>query len=112
MFKWNLQGVAMKDVTELLMRIIAHETKHVESMRHSLKEDELTILRLENKARVLEIEIEERKQLIEEYRGYLTDISKSDAIRTKLMSTTKRNADTKSSATKLELVKSLEKQGA
>ena len=51
MFKRNLQGVAMKDVTELLMRIIAHETKHVESMRHSLKEDELTILRLENMAR-------------------------------------------------------------
>ena len=102
----------MKGVTELLTRIIAHETKHVESMHQTLKEDEFTILRLQNKARVLEIEIEERKQLIEEYRGYLTDISESDAIRTKLIPTTKRNADTKSSAKKLELVKSLEKQGA
>ena len=48
----------MKGVTELLTRIIAHETKHVESMHQTLKEDEFTILRLQNKARGLEIEIE------------------------------------------------------
>lgn len=94
----------MKDVTEILMRIIAHETKHVQSMSHSLKEDELTILRLENKARVLEIEIEERKQLIEEYRGYLKNISESTDTRMKLSPSTKYKVDTKSLATKLELV--------
>lgn len=100
----------MKDVTELLMRIIAHETKHVQSMCHTLKEDELTILRLENKARVLEIEIEERKQLIEEYRGYLKNISESTDTRMKLSPSTKYKVDPKTSATKLELVQSLDKQ--
>ena len=100
----------MKDVTELLMRIIAHETKHVQSMCHTLKEDELTILRLENKARVLEIEIEERKQLIEEYRGCLKNISETADTRMKLSPSTKYKAGTKSSATKLEIVQSLEKQ--
>ncbi len=48
----------MKNATVLLMRIIAHENKYVESMRHTRKEGVLTILRLQNKLRVLEIEIE------------------------------------------------------
>lgn len=51
----------MKNATELLMCIIAQETKHVESMNHTLKEDEFTILRPQNKARGLAIEIDQRK---------------------------------------------------
>ena len=39
----------MKDFTELLMYIIAQVTKYIETMRHSFKEDELTIYRLKNK---------------------------------------------------------------
>ncbi len=42
----------MKDATELLIHIITHETKYIKSMRHSLKEDALTILRLQNKREV------------------------------------------------------------
>ncbi len=95
----------MKDVTELLMRIISHETKYVKSMRHSLKEDELTILRLQNKSRGLEKEIEERTQLIEEYRSYLKNISEEAYSRMKLIPSTSRQTDTESSATKIELVK-------
>ena len=58
------------------MRIIDNETNHIESMRHIIKEDELTILRLQNKTRILDIELEERKKLVEEYRSYLKDMSK------------------------------------
>ena len=79
----------MKDTTELLMRIIANETKYIESMRHTLKEDELTILRLQNKARVLAIEIEKRKKLVEKYRVYLKDISETTKARIKLVPSTK-----------------------
>ncbi len=95
----------MKDATELLMRIIAHETKHIESMRHTLKEDELTVLRLQNKVRVLEIEIDERKQLINEYRGHLKDISEMTDVRMKLVPPTSREVDMKSATTELELIK-------
>ena len=95
----------MKDATELLRHIIAHDTKHVESMRHSLKEDELMILRLQNKARNLEKEIEWRKQLIEEYRGYLRDISEAADTRMKLIPSTEQQMDKQSSTTKVELVK-------
>lgn len=95
----------MKDVTELLMHIIANETEHIKSLRHTLKEDELTILRLQNKARSLEIEIEERKQLIEEYRGYLKDISEdAKTRRLQLGPLVKPRIDIISSKTKLELI--------
>lgn len=80
----------MKDVTQLLKCIIANDAKYVESMRHSLKEDGLTILQLQNKSRFREKEIEERTQIIEGYRSYLRAISEA--------------------TTKLELVKSVEKQ--
>ena len=100
----------MKGVIELLARIIAHETKYVESMRQTLKEDEFTILRLQNKARVLEIEIGERKQLIKEYRGYLRDISEAADTSMKLVPSIKNQLDTKSSSTEIKLMKSLEKQ--
>ncbi len=53
----------MIDTNELLIRIINEETKHIESMRHMIKEDELTILRLQNKLRSLEKEIEERSAI-------------------------------------------------
>ena len=95
----------MKDATELLMRIIAQETKHIESMRHTLKEDELTILRLQNKARVLDIEIEERKKLVEEYRSYLRDISEDARTKLQLKNLVQSQIDTKLSETKLELIK-------
>jgi hypothetical protein len=65
-----------KDIIDLLEGIIANETKFVETMHHSIKEDELTILRLQNKTRVLEKEVEERKQLIKKYRGHLGSLSK------------------------------------
>ena len=95
----------MKDATELLMRIIAQETKHIESMRHTLKEDELTILRLQNKARVLDIEIEERKKLVEEYRSYLRDISEDARTKLQLKNLVQSQIDTKLSETNLELIK-------
>jgi len=100
----------MKDVTQLLMRIIANDTKYVESMRHSLKEDGVTILQLQNKSRFIEKEIEERKQIIEEYRSYLRDISEATYTRMNLMPSTGRQMDTESSTTKIKLVKSVEKQ--
>ncbi len=75
----------MKDSAELLIRIIAHENKHIESMRLSLKEDELTILRLQNKSRSIENEIEEHKQLIDEYRGYLRETPEASYTEVKLI---------------------------
>ena len=56
----------MKEVTELLKRIITQDVKYVESMRRSLKDDEFTIIRLQNKTRNLEKKIEELKKLIKE----------------------------------------------
>jgi hypothetical protein len=78
----------MKDSAELLMRIIAHENKYIESMRLSLKEDELTILRLQNKSRGIEKEIEDRKQLIDEYRCYLRETSDVSCSKMKLVFST------------------------
>ena len=68
----------MKDITEVLKRIIALESKYVESMRHSLKEDERTILRLQNKSKGLEKEIEERKQLIKEYVRCISELAQTN----------------------------------
>ena len=79
----------MKDTAELLMRIIANETKCIETMRQTLKEDELTILRLKNKARLLSVEIKERKQLVDEYRIYLKDISETPKTKMELVSSKK-----------------------
>jgi hypothetical protein len=100
----------MKSATELLMRIIANETKYIESMRHTLKEDELTILRLQNKARVLAIEIEERKKLVEEYRVYLKDISETTKARMKLVSSTRNELEMDSACKNIKLIKNLEKE--
>lgn len=100
----------MRDASELLMRIIANETKCIEAMRQTLKEDELTILRLKNKARMLTVEIKERTRLVEEYRVYLKDISEATKARVKLVSSTKSRAYIDSSDTKIKFIKNLEKE--
>ena len=100
----------MKDFTELLMYVIAQESKYVETMRHSLKEDELTILRLKNKTKAIEKEINERKKLIEEYRGYLKHISDSAKVRMKLVSPISQQVDTDLLATNIKFEKYIEKQ--
>ena len=92
----------MKDATELLMRIIAYEIKYVNLMRHSLKEDELTILRLQNKSRGLEKEIEERKQLIKEHRNHFRGISEEAQTKAELVPSTEQQMDKQSSTTKIE----------
>ena len=66
----------MKDNIELLNYLVASETRFVETMRHLSEEDELSILRLQNKLRVLKKNIGEHKQLIKEYRGHLANMSK------------------------------------
>ena len=101
---------AMKDFTELLMYIIAQETKYIETMRHSLKEDELTILRLKNKIRAIEKEIDERQKLIEEYKGYLRNISNPTKIRMKLVSPTVRQIDTDLLVSNIQFDKCVTKQ--
>jgi len=87
----------MKDARQILLRIITHEVQYIESMFLSLKEDEKTILRLQNKANCLQKEIEERKQLIEEYRSYLKNGSDDSCARMRLIPSTKHQKDTKSS---------------
>ncbi len=99
----------MKDITKLLMRVIAYENKYIDSMRHSLKEDELTILRLQNKSRGIEKEIEERKQIIEEYRIYLRSLSEVDYSSIKLMPLTKRQADMESSTAQIKFISNSER---
>ena len=100
----------MKDTTELLMRIIANETKCIKSMRYTLKEDELTILRLQNKARVLATEIEGRKKLVEEYRVYLKDISETTKARINLVPSTKNDLEMNSACKNIKLIRNLEKE--
>ncbi len=95
----------MKDTTKLLKRIISQDTKYVESMRRSLKDDELTILRLQNKSRSLEKKIEECKQLIKEYRNHLMSTSEAAQTKAKLVPSTEQQMDKQSSTTKIELVK-------
>ena len=76
----------MEDNIELLNYLVASEARFVETMRHLSEEDELSILRLQNKLRALEKNIGEHKQLIKEYRGHLGNMSKLTHTRTKLMS--------------------------
>ena len=95
----------MKDTTKLLKRIIFQDTKYIESMRHSLKDDELTILRLQNQSRSLEKEIEERKQLIKEHRNHFRGISEAAQTKAELVPSTEQQMDKQSSTTKIELVK-------
>ena len=88
----------MKRAKKILLRIIIHEVQYIESMLLSLKEDERTILRLQNKANSLQKEIEKRKQLIEEYRSYLKDRSDESSVRMRLIPSTRYQMDTKLSA--------------
>ncbi len=87
----------MKNARDVLLRIITHEVQYIESMFLSLKEDERTILRLQNKANCLQREIEERKQLIEEYRSYLKNGTDESSARMRLIPSTEHQMDTKSS---------------
>jgi hypothetical protein len=88
----------MKDTKKILQRIISNETQYIESMGISLKEDERTILRLQNKASCLQREIEERKQLVEEYRGYLRRGSEKSGANIRLIPPMEKQLDTNSSA--------------
>jgi len=100
----------MNDFAKLLRRIIAQENKYVETMRHSLKEDELTILRLQNKSKGMEKEIEVRKQVIVEYRGYLREVSEADYSRMKLVPLTTHQMDMTPSISDSEVINILDKQ--
>lgn len=84
----------MKDTKEILRRIIFNETQYIESMGISLKEDEQTILRLQNKASCLQREIEERKQLVEEYRSYLRYGSEKPGANIRLIPSMEQQLDT------------------
>ncbi len=88
----------MKSAKKILLRIVIHEVQYIESMLLSLKEDERTILRLQNKANSLQKEIEKRKQLIEEYRSYLKDRSDESSVRMRIIPSTRYQMDTKLSA--------------
>ena len=88
----------MRDSREMLRRIIAYESRSIESMTLSLKEDELTILRLQNKANNLQREIEERKQLVKEYRNYLKRGSGDSSTKIRLIPSAGQPLDTKSTA--------------
>lgn len=68
----------MTDITEVLKRIITLESKYVALMRHSLKEDERTILRLQNKSMGVEKEIKERNQLIKEYVRCISEVAQTN----------------------------------
>lgn len=102
--------ITMKDNIEILNCIIVNEAKSIETMRHSLKEDELTILRLQNKLKALEKDIGERKQLIKKYRGYLGNIPKSTHTRTKLVPAERRQPDTDPSITRIKSIRKLDRK--
>jgi len=82
----------------MLRRIIVQEVQYIEAMSLSLKQDERTILRLQNKANCLQKEIEERKELIEEYRNYLKHGSDQPSAKIRLIPSAGQHLDTKSSA--------------
>jgi predicted RNase H-like nuclease (RuvC/YqgF family) len=88
----------MKDARDMLRRIIVQEVQYIEAMSLSLKQDERTILRLQNKANCLQKEIEERKELIEEYRSYLKHGSDQPSAKIRLIPSAGQHLDTKSSA--------------
>ena len=94
----------MKDTIELLDFLINSETKSIEKILHLNKEDELTILRLKNKLKVLEKDIEEHKQLTEKYRSYLRNMPKATHMATKSSLTGKSHLDSASSITMLKSV--------
>ncbi len=88
----------MKDPKDMLRRIIAYEAQYIESMCLALKEDERTILRLQNKASSLQKDIEDRKQLIEEYRYYLKHGSEESSAKIRLIPSAGKHLDSKSAS--------------
>ena len=98
----------MKDTIETLNYLIANETKSIEKMLNLNKEDELLILRLRNKLKALEKEIEEHKQLTKEYRDHLRDMSNSSHTGTKLNPT--RKPDINPSITRIKPIRKLDRQ--
>ncbi len=86
----------MRNPREMLRHIIAFESRSIESMTISLKEDELTILRLQNKANCLQKEIEERKRLVKEYRNYLKRSLGDSRTKIRLIPSAGQPLDTKS----------------
>lgn len=88
----------MRDPRDILRRIIAHEVQYIESMSLSLKEDERTILRLQNKASSLQKDIEERRQLIEEYRCYLKHGAEESSAKIRLIPSAGKNLGSKSAS--------------
>jgi len=90
--------ITMKDARDMLRRIIVQEVQYIEAMSLSLKQDEQTILRLQNKANCLQKEIEERKELIEEYRSYLKHGSDQPSAKIRLIPSAGQHLDTESSA--------------
>jgi len=99
----------MKDTIETLNYLIDNETKSIEKMLNLNKEDELLILRLRNKLKALENEIEEHKQLTNEYRNYLRNISTATHTGMKSNSTRKNHLDTAPSIARIKSVGKLEK---
>jgi len=87
----------MKDAKGILRHIITTETQYIESMGILLKEDERTILRLQNKASCLHREIEDRKRIIEEYRSYLKRGSDKSGANIRLIPSMAQQLDTNSS---------------
>ena len=88
----------MRDPRDMLRRIITYEAQYIESMSLVLKEDEKTILRLQNKASSLQKDIGERKQLIEEYRYYLKHGSEEPSAKIRLIPSAGKHLDTKSAS--------------
>ena len=88
----------MKNARDMLRRIIVQEVQYIEAMSLSLKQDEQIILRLQNKANYLQREIEERKQLIDEYRSYLKHGLDEPSAKIRLIPSAGQHLDTKSSA--------------
>ena len=101
----------MKDNIELLNHLIDKEIESIESMLHLNKEDELTILRLQDKLRVIERNIEEHKQLIKEYRSHLRDMSESNHTRAKLNPSEKGHLDMGSSTSRDQISRKIRKVG-
>ena len=92
----------MKDTIEILNYLIDSETKSIEKMLRLNKEDELTILRLQNKLKDLEKDIEEHKQLTKEYRNYLRNIPKEAHTGSKPSLSRKSFLDKASSITRIK----------
>ncbi len=98
----------MKDITELLMRIITVKPNMLNQCVILSKKRSLRFF--DYKTNGLETEIEEHKKLIEVYKNYLKDISETAYTRMKLIPSMRRLMGTKSSTIQSGLKKISEKQ--